>query len=131
VADKIERLNSQSANVNAIPLADQQRTVRCMPLLKCLFVNVGLQLGCRRGEAASAEPFLTTPHRADDPYAAVRSVDTNLCCCRKQLLVESILDGERLKRETATRRFGKQRRQVNEIEGRQRRRLFALHRLRL
>jgi hypothetical protein len=102
-----------------------------MPGLKRLLVDRCAQLRNCGGEAATAGSLLATADGANDAHAAIGSVDSNLDRSLEEFIVESLLDGEWLKGEGTPRRFGEQWREINGIEGRQHRRRFALHELRL
>jgi hypothetical protein len=131
VAGQVERLHGEAANVNAVPFANEEGPLRCMPGLKCLLVDRGAQLRRCGGEAAPAGSLLATAHGSNNAYAAIGSIDTYLYRCAKELIVEPIFHGEWLKGEGTPRRFGEEWRKVNGVEGRQHRRRFALHELRL
>jgi hypothetical protein len=105
---EVECLQREATDVNTVPLADQESPLGCVPGLKRLLINGGVQMRNGRGKAASAEPFLATPHGSNDAYAAIRSVDPDLYRGLEQLVVESILKRERFQREATPRRFGEQ-----------------------
>ena len=115
---EIERLQSEATNINAVPLADLEDPLRRMPGLECLLINGGTQLRVGGGEAAPAGSLLAAAYGSNDAHAAIGSVDSNLDRSLEELVVEAILDGERLKGEGAPRRFGEEWRKVNGIEGR-------------
>jgi hypothetical protein len=128
---QVKRLDSEATNINTVPLADQERPLRRMPGLKHLLVDRCAQLRDCGGQAATAGSLLATADGANDAHSAIGSVDPNLDRSLEELIVKSLLDGEWLKGEGTPRRFGEQWREINGIEGRQHRRRFALHELRL
>jgi hypothetical protein len=105
---QVERLQSEAANINAVPLADKEGPLRRMPGLECLLVDGGAQLRDCAGEAAPAGSLLAAAYGSDDAHAAIRSVDPNLDSSLEVLIAEPILDGEWLKGEGAPRRFGEE-----------------------
>jgi hypothetical protein len=79
-----------------------------MPGLKDLFVDRSVELRNGGGEAAPAAPFLAPPHDSNDAHTAIRSVDSNVDLSPEEFVVESFLNGEWLKGESPSRRFGEQ-----------------------
>ena len=128
---EVERLHGEATNVNAVPLPDGEEPLRRMSGFECLLVNGGTQLRDRRGEAAPAEPLLAAAYGANNAHAPIGAIDSNLNRGLEELIVESLLYGKGFKGEGAPRRLGEEWRKVNGIEGRQQRRRFALHELRL
>lgn len=126
---EIQRLQGESTNINAAPLADSERLRGCMPGLKYLFVDRGAELCCGRCETTAADPFLTPPHASNDAYATIRSVNSNVSLGLEEFVVESLLNGKRFEGEGAPRRFGQEWRKIDRIEGRHRRRRLVLHEL--
>ena len=128
---EVERLHGEATNVNAVPLSDLQHPIRRMPGLECLLIDGGTQLRGGGGKAAPAGSLLAAAYGSNNAHAAIGAVDSNLDCGLEELVVGSLLYAKGFKGEGATRRLGEEWRKVNGIEGRQQRRRFALHELRL
>ena len=44
VTGQVERLNGDATNVHAIPFANEERPLRCVSGVQCLFINQSVEL---------------------------------------------------------------------------------------
>jgi len=106
---QVERLHGEATNVNAIPLADEERPLRRMSGLKRLLVDWGAQLRSRRREAATAGTLLAAANGSNDARAAIGSVNSNLDRSLEVLISDAILGRKWLQGKGAARRFSEER----------------------
>jgi hypothetical protein len=106
---QVERLHGEAANVNAVPLADEERPLRRMSGLKCLLVDWSVQLRSGRHEAATAGTLLAAADGSNDAHAAIGSVNSNLDRSLEVLISDAILGREWLQGKCAAGRFSEER----------------------
>ena len=106
---QVERLHGEATNVNAIPLADEERPLRRMSGLKRLLVDWGAQLRSGRREATTAGTLLAAADGSNDAHAAIGSVNSHLNRSCEVLISDAILGREWLQGKGAARRFSEER----------------------
>jgi hypothetical protein len=95
VASKVERFKSEAADIDAVPLANQERALTCSIGLQCLLVDSGLKGRCRCGQTASTGAHLASINDSHNAYATVRAIDAQVANTVKGFAVNEFLDLKR------------------------------------